>query len=90
MSFFCLGAWDCLYAYTPELYPTEVRATGMGWASGMTRIAGAIAPTLGGYLLSISLTAALSLYALAFLLGGLTTAALGCETKGQPLLEVVR
>lgn len=90
MSFFCLGAWGCLYAYTPELYPTEVRATGMGWASGMTRIAGAIAPILGGYLLSISLTAALSLFALAFIVGGLTTAALGRETKGQPLLEVVQ
>jgi len=90
MSFFCLGAWGCLYAYTPELYPTEVRATGMGWASGMTRIAGAIAPILGGYLLSISLTAALSLYALAFIVGGLTTAVLGRETKGQPLLEVIQ
>ncbi len=90
MSFFCLGAWGCLYAYTPELYPTEVRATGMGWASGMTRIAGAIAPTLGAYLLSISLTAALTLYALSFLLGGLTTAVLGRETKGQPLMEVVK
>lgn len=24
MSFFALGAWGALYAYTPELYPTEV------------------------------------------------------------------
>jgi putative MFS transporter len=89
MSFFTLGAWGVLYAYTPELYPTEVRATGMGWASGMTRIAGAIAPTLGGWLLSISLVLALTLYAAAFVVGGLTVFLLGRETKGRPLLETV-
>src|SRR5215208_2384530 len=45
MSFFSLGAWGSLYAWTPELYPTEVRTTGMGWASGMARVAGIITPT---------------------------------------------
>ncbi len=89
MSFFNLGAWGALYAYTPELYPTEMRTTGMGWASGMTRIAGAIAPTLGGYLLPISLVWALSLYAVAFLVGGITVFVLGVETRGQPLRDVV-
>jgi putative MFS transporter len=89
MSFFTLGAWGVLYAYTPELYPTEVRATGMGWASGMTRIAGALAPILGGVLLPISLVAALSLYAIAFVVGGVAVFLLGQETKGQPLMETV-
>ncbi|HEY3110547.1 MAG TPA: MFS transporter, partial [Chloroflexota bacterium] len=28
ISFFNLGAWGVVYAYTPELYPTEVRGTG--------------------------------------------------------------
>ena len=89
MSFFTLGAWGVLYAYTPELYPTEVRATGMGWASGMTRIAGAIAPSLGGALLAFSLVAALTLYAVSFVIGGLTVLLLGRETRGRPLLETV-
>lgn len=88
MSFFNLGAWGALYAYTPEIYPTEMRTTGMGWASGMTRIAGAIAPTLGGFLLPISLTLALTLYAAAFIVGGLAVLALGVETRGQPLADV--
>jgi putative MFS transporter len=35
MSFALLGTWGALYAYTPELYPTGVRATGMG-AAGST------------------------------------------------------
>jgi putative MFS transporter len=89
MSFFTLGAWGVLYAYTPELYPTEVRATGMGWASGMTRIAGAIAPILGGQLLAVSLVLPLSLYAVSFIVGGLTVLLLGRETKGRPLTETV-
>ena len=89
MSFFTLGAWGVLYAYTPELYPTEVRATGMGAASGMTRIAGAIAPTLGAFLLPISLVAALTLYAVSFVVGGLAVFLLGQETKGEPLMETV-
>lgn len=89
MSFFTLGAWGVLYAYTPELYPTEVRATGMGAASGMTRIAGAIAPTLGAFLLPISLVAALTLYAVSFVVGGLVVYLLGRETKDEPLMETV-
>jgi len=89
MSFFTLGAWGVLYAYTPELYPTEVRATGMGWASGMTRIAGAIAPVLGGQLLAISLVLPLTVYAVAFVVGGVTVLLLGRETKGRPLMETV-
>lgn len=89
MSFFTLGAWGVLYAYTPELYPTEIRATGMGAASGMTRIAGAIAPILGGFLLPISLVAALTLYAVSFIVGGAAVFVLGEETKGKPLMETV-
>jgi putative MFS transporter len=89
MSFFTLGAWGVLYAYTPELYPTEVRATGMGAASGMTRIAGAIAPTLGAFLLPISLVAALTLYAVSFVVGGLAVLLLGQETRGEPLMETL-
>jgi putative MFS transporter len=44
MSFFNLGAWGALYAVTPELYPTRVRATGAGWAAGFGRLASIVAP----------------------------------------------
>src|SRR5699024_9115365 len=39
-----LGAWGALYAVTPEIYPTQVRATGAGWAAAFGRIASIIAP----------------------------------------------
>ena len=44
LSFFNLGAWGALYAVTPEMYPTSLRATGSGWAAGFGRIASIVAP----------------------------------------------
>jgi len=44
LSFFNLGAWGALYAVTPEIYPTALRATGSGWAAGAGRIASVLAP----------------------------------------------
>ena len=89
MSFFSLGAWGSLYAWTPELYPTEIRTTGMGWASGMARVAGVISPTLGGILFALALLNALSLWAAAFAVGGLAVFLLGVETKKQALSDTV-
>jgi putative MFS transporter len=44
LSFFNLGAWGALYAVTPEVYPTVLRATGAGAAAGFGRIASIVAP----------------------------------------------
>lgn len=44
LSFFNLGAWGALYAVTPEVYPTALRATGAGWAAGFGRLASILAP----------------------------------------------
>lgn len=44
LSFFNLGAWGALYAVTPEIYPTSLRATGAGWGAGVGRIASIVAP----------------------------------------------
>ncbi|MCK0111700.1 MFS transporter [Ornithinimicrobium sp. F0845] len=41
-----LGAWGALYAVTPEVYPTRVRATGAGWAAAFGRIASIVAPLI--------------------------------------------
>ncbi len=44
LSFSNLGAWGAVYATTPEVYPTPVRATGAGSAAAFGRIASIIAP----------------------------------------------
>lgn len=52
LSFFNLGAWGALYAVTPEIYPTSLRATGAGWAAAIGRIASIIAPLVVPILLT--------------------------------------
>lgn len=44
LSFANLGAWGALYAVTPELYPTALRATGAGRAAGVGRLGSIVAP----------------------------------------------
>lgn len=88
LSFSLLGAWGALYAYTPELFPTNVRTTGMGWASAMARAAGILAPFLGGMLLIISLPLALSVYAAFFVIGSIAALLITIETRNQRLTDV--
>jgi putative MFS transporter len=93
-SFFALGAWGAIYAYTPELFPTEARGTGMGYAGGVGKVAAVIGPILAGTLLEADLAGglvasgyllALTPLAVAFALGGLVVLAFGRETRGEPL-----
>ena len=46
LSFFNLGAWGALYAITPEVYPTAMRASGAGAATAFGRVAAMAAPLL--------------------------------------------
>jgi len=61
----------------------------MGWASGMARVAGVITPTLGGILFGYALVSALSTWAAAFVIGGITVFLLGVETKSRALSDTV-
>jgi AAHS family 4-hydroxybenzoate transporter-like MFS transporter len=47
------GAQAGLNGLAASFYPTSIRATGLGWASGIGRIGSIIGPTLGGVLLSM-------------------------------------
>jgi MFS transporter, AAHS family, 4-hydroxybenzoate transporter len=50
------GAQAGLNGLAASFYPTSIRATGVGWASGIGRIGSIIGPTLGGALLSLQWT----------------------------------
>ncbi len=52
LSFFNLGAWGALYAITPEVYPTAMRATGAGAATAFGRIAAMAAPLVVPWVVS--------------------------------------
>jgi MFS transporter, putative metabolite:H+ symporter len=63
MSFALLGTWGALYAFTPELYPTASRATGMGTAGAMARLGGLLAPSLMGLVVERSFGLAIGIFA---------------------------
>lgn len=50
-----IGAQILLYTFVAQYYPSTVRSTGMGWASGIGRIGAIIGPVLTGALLSYQL-----------------------------------
>ncbi|MFC0180524.1 MFS transporter [Thorsellia kenyensis] len=87
LSFFNLGAWGALYAYTPEHYPTTIRGTGVGMAAAFGRIGGILGPLLVGYMISFnySITTIFLFFALTILLGVIAVAFLGNETKQTEL-----
>ncbi|TJY44025.1 MFS transporter [Cohnella pontilimi] len=84
LSFFNLGAWGAMYAYTPELYPTPIRSTGVGLAASFGRIGGVIGPYLVGMLIAANMdvTSIFWLFFAAILIGAVTVLVAGKETKG--------
>ena len=90
LNFFNPGALSIAYAYTPEVYGTEVRATGTGWATAFGRAGAAVAPFLVGLLLAgtpgpAGQTVVFALMAAVFLLAAAAMAGLAAETRGRPL-----
>ena len=86
LSFFNLGAWGAVYAVTPEIYPTSLRATGAGWAAGVGRIASIIAPILTpAMLLSGGAALAFTVFAAFFVVAAV--AAWGLVDRGGRSLD---
>ncbi len=86
MQFFMFGMWSCLYAYTPELYPTRARSTGAGLASAAGRIGAIIGPVLLPRLVAAGgQSAAFEVGAAGFAIAALLVATLGVETRGRTL-----
>jgi MFS transporter, putative metabolite:H+ symporter len=89
MQFFLFGMWSALYAYTPELYPTAVRATGTGFASAIGRIGSLIGPYVIGVILpATGQSGVFALGASAFVIAALSVLILGEETKGRTLESI--
>lgn len=87
MSFFNLGAWGVLYTYTPEQYPTAIRALGSGWAAGFGRFGGMAAPMMVGALLarSFGFASVFYMFALVFAAVAVIVLSLGIESKQKDL-----
>ena len=90
IAFFNLGAWGVTYTYTPEQYPTAIRASGSGFAAGAGRLVGAFAPTLVGAMLVRfgSPYAVFVVFAGVMFAGAIVVLTLGEETAGKSLEEI--
>ena len=89
MQFCFFGMWSVIYAYTPELYPTRVRATGAGCASSVGRIGALLGPSIVGYLLPLYGQVGVFMFgAGAFLSAAIVVITLGVETKGETLENI--
>lgn len=60
-----IGSQILLYAFVAQYYPTSIRSTGLGWASGIGRNGAIVGPMLGGTLLALALPHHLNFLALA-------------------------
>ncbi|WP_366294954.1 MFS transporter [Paenibacillus sp. AN1007] len=89
LSFFNLGAWGGLYAYSPELYPTSVRSTGVGLATSVGRVGGVLAPLMVGMLVqrTVPISLIFTIFFVTILIGAAAVLFWGRETKGQELTE---
>lgn len=87
LSFFNLGAWGTLYAYSPEQYPLVIRGTGTGIAAGVGRIGGILGPIMVGSLIAkgVSFTVIFGIFCVAIIIAVLAILTLGQETMGQTL-----
>lgn len=84
-------AFITAYAYTPEIYPTRMRACGCGTASAVLRLGGAIAPTLIGILVAdYSLNSVFVMLAVVSLFASIMVGLFAIETKGRVLEEISR
>ncbi|KAK1418348.1 hypothetical protein QVD17_27491 [Tagetes erecta] len=78
----------CIYA--PEVYPTNVRATGVGIATAVGRTGGMVCPLVAvGLVNSCSQTLAIVLFEAMILVCGLSVVLLPLETKGRELIDEV-
>ena len=87
LSFFNLGAWGALYAYSPEQYPAVIRGTGSGMAASAGRIGGILGPLLVGTLVAAGYEIGyiFGIFCVAIVIGVLSVVFLGTETKQTEL-----
>ena len=93
LYFFSLGTWGCVYAYTPEMYPTVARASGCGWATAFGRIGAFSAPFIvpaiyKAYGTEAGYTYVFVMLTAVFAAVAIVVALFGKETMGKSLEEI--
>jgi putative MFS transporter len=78
-----------IIVWTPELYPSEIRATANGWSSAAGRLASGISPIVVGYFLGNQwIYGVFVLFAIVFWIVCALVYFMGIETKGKTLDDI--
>jgi putative MFS transporter len=89
ISYFFVNAINLgVYLYTPELYPTRMRALGVGVATAWLRLASIIGPTVVGFMVATGLQSVFLACGVLAALTAVITIAFAIETKQRILEEV--
>jgi putative MFS transporter len=89
LSFFMNGAFAGVYAYTPEVFPTTVRATGTGSSSSFGRIGSVSAPILVGLVYpALGFLGVFTMTTTVLLIGACVVFFLGIETRNRSLEDI--
>jgi MFS family permease len=85
-GFFVFGVFSGFAVYLPELFPTQVRATAVGFTTGSARIVTSFGPLVAGLLVGVfgsfnNVTAVMSCFAVLSIIAVI----FGRETKGSEL-----
>ncbi|MBK5959630.1 hypothetical protein CCR97_15655 [Rhodoplanes elegans] len=86
--FFATSAAIGVYLYTPELYPTRVRAIGVSTATAWLRLASMAGPTIVGTMIGYGLGSVFLTFGVVALFAAVVVALFAIETKGRVLEEV--
>ncbi|XP_052238699.1 putative transporter SVOPL [Dreissena polymorpha] len=86
---FSTGIFNFVYIYTTEVYPSSIRASGLGTSSTCARVGAMITPFLAQVLLDASLSAAVWVYACICFVCAAMAALLPIKTKGRALPQIV-
>eukprot|EP01116_Phalansterium_solitarium_P004166 TRINITY_DN1506_c0_g1_i1.p1 TRINITY_DN1506_c0_g1~~TRINITY_DN1506_c0_g1_i1.p1 ORF type:complete len:483 (+),score=120.83 TRINITY_DN1506_c0_g1_i1:138-1586(+) len=81
------AAFNTLYLYTPELYPTFLRSTGFGAASSVSRVAGIITPFVANVLIQVSIVLPVACYGVACVVASIAAVLMPLETQSMALQD---
>ncbi|SEF82122.1 MFS transporter, putative metabolite:H+ symporter [Nonomuraea solani] len=89
LSFFLNGTYAGVYSYTPEVFPTWIRASGTGLSSAFGRVGSILAPTIIGFsAASLGFGGVFGLTTAVLVTGVICVVVFGLSTAGQSLEEL--
>ncbi|XP_072042991.1 synaptic vesicle 2-related protein-like [Amphiura filiformis] len=84
------GAFQGIYVYTPEVYPTHVRGIGLGTCGSIARIGCIVTPFVAQVLLGYSPHGVIGLYGGICFAAALAITLLPIETKGRKMISQLK